>query len=469
MQTSPRFAAEGILHHEKLMKSTLMSDWRSKGCALLRLLRQLFNFKHYLKGHGMSSSSNSNQADLDEPLSGNEEPVDAKPCASNCGNSETDGVQRPMLASQRNWLAKIRAGDEASAVAYEYPFYSDVRFFNPFVDGLGPYQLFNAFPMQGDGSVAIAIVLREDLHDDNRWPGALPPATETNVESYHGGSTPEELAALCSLGLGIRLRAGDANRVFDSRDPRGRFLGYRQSIPMLIFNRERPVIPSAIIPPQLDNVRKRLSSIPDIEPQLFTELVRSARAYQDALWIAESEPHLAWLLLVSALEIAANARVSHSGSPEENLREYQSKLTKALESAGGQPLVAVVAEQLKNLFSATKKFMNFCKEFTPPPPDVRPSESLQVDWNWANLKKVLNTIYAHRSHALHAGIPFPAPMCRPPDEFEGKLSEKGVTSLAESTQGATWLPEDAPMSLNTFQYFVRASLLKWWDHISEQK
>ncbi|MDF8362389.1 hypothetical protein [Achromobacter anxifer] len=417
----------------------------------------------------MSSSSNNNQAASDKPLSGNEEAVDAKPSASSCGNSETDGVQRPMLASQRNWFAKIQAGDDAAIVAYEYPIYSDVQLRGEIFNGLGPYKILNALPLQRDGSVAIAAVLREDLHDDNRWPGALPPATKTNVESYHGGSTPEELAALCSLGLGIRLRAGDANRAFDSRDPRGRFLGYQQSVPMLIFNRERPVIPGAITRPQLDSVQKRLRSIPHINPQLFTELVRSARAYQDALWIAESEPHLAWLLLVSALEIAANARVSHSGSPEENLREYQSKLTKALEAAGGQPLVAAVAEQLKNLFSATKKFMNFCKEFTPPPPEARPSESLQVDWNWANLKKVLETIYAHRSHALHAGIPFPAPMCRPPDEFEGKFSEKGVTSLAESTQGATWLPKDAPMSLNTFQYFVRASLLKWWDHISEQK
>jgi len=33
-------------------------------------------------------------------------------------------------------------------------------------------------------------------------------------------------------------------------------------------------------------------------------LTRAARLYQDALWMIESEPSLAWLLLVSAIETA---------------------------------------------------------------------------------------------------------------------------------------------------------------------
>jgi hypothetical protein len=39
-----------------------------------------------------------------------------------------------------------------------------------------------------------------------------------------------------------------------------------------------------------------------MEPGDATALVRSARFYSDALWIAEAEPDLAWLFLVSALE-----------------------------------------------------------------------------------------------------------------------------------------------------------------------
>ncbi|QDD66653.1 hypothetical protein EJD96_22040 [Herbaspirillum seropedicae] len=380
-------------------------------------------------------------------------------------------VEIAPLSSQSNWLASMKA-TEKTLIAHEYPFYSDVNVISEISEGLGPYQLFNAVPMREDGRVAIAIVLRTELYEDNSWPGAAPRRIETNVDRYHGAGSAEELASLCSLGLGIRLRAGDSNRTFDPRDPRGRFHSHQWRLtPTLVFDRDRPIVPSAIANPSLDSMRKKLQSIPTIEPRLFTELVRSARAYQDALWIAESEPHLAWLLLVSALEIAANAHVAEAGSPESNLRELQPRLAATLESAGGEKLVAEVGEQLKHLYSATKKFLRFCEQFCPPPPAKRPSvEWMKVNWNWSNLKKILNKIYGHRSSALHAGIPFPAPMCRRPDKVGSEeFSERGVTALAESTLGATWTPDDAPMSLNTFQYFVRASLLKWWDHISMQK
>ncbi|WP_146128387.1 hypothetical protein [Burkholderia gladioli] len=420
----------------------------------------------------MADMDNSNQSESDMRLTGDEAPPGAKASLPSNVGSEQPRPEAGMLSLQCNWLAAMQAADKASTVAHEYPFYSDVQLTNEIVDGLGPYQLLNALPMRVDGSVSIAVVLRANSHENEAWPGAMPRELKTNVERYHGGAAPDELAALCSMGLGIRLRAGDANRTFDSRDPRGRFHAHQWRVtPTLIFDRTRPVVPSVVVQPSLDSVRKRLRAIPTIEPRLFTELVRSARAYQDALWIAESEPHLAWLLLVSALEIAANAHVSEAGSSEGNLREFQPKLTETLESAGGSALVAEVGEQLKHLYSATKKFMRFCEQFAPPPPDARPSvEYMRIDWKWTSLKKILNKIYAHRSSALHAGIPFPAPMCRRPDKFgEAEYSEKGVTALAEHTLGATWTPEDAPMSLNTFQYFVRTSLLKWWDHISTQK
>lgn len=413
----------------------------------------------------MLEAAGSNQSEDDKPILSNN--------ASVGDAAEGQGISPggDLLDSQYNWLASLAAAEKA-LVAHEYPFYSDVHVISEIDEGLGPYQLLNALPMREDGRVAIAIVLRVESYEDNSWPGAVPRAIKTNVARYHGAGSAEELASLCSLGLGIRLRAGDSNRTFDLRDPRGRFYAYQwRYTPTLVFDRNRPIVPSAIANPSLDGIRKHLQSIPTIEPRLFTELVRSARAYQDALWIAESEPHLAWLLLVSALEIAANAHVAEAGSPEENLREFQPKLTATLQSAGGDTLVAEVGEQLKHLYSATKKFIRFCEQFCPRPPEKRPSEVwMQVDWTWSNLKKILNKIYEHRSSALHAGIPFPAPMCRRPDKSgTADFSEKGVTSLAESTLGATWTPEDAPMSLNTFQYFVRASLLKWWDHISLQK
>lgn len=232
----------------------------------------------------MSDTGNSNQNETDEQLTGNEATRNAKASAPNNGGSEQPRPEGGMLPLQRNWLMATQAANEASTIAYEYPFYSDVQVVSEIVDGLGPYQLFNALPMQVDGSVSIAVILRENSYENEIWPGALHRALKTNVERYHGAAAPEELAALCSVGLGIRLRAGDANRRFDSRDPRGRFQAYQwRFTPTLIFDRKRPVVPSALTQPSLNSIRERLSYIPTIEPRLFTELVRSARAYQDVM------------------------------------------------------------------------------------------------------------------------------------------------------------------------------------------
>lgn len=374
------------------------------------------------------------------------------------------------LTLQSNWLAALDAAGKPGLEAFEYPLYSDVHVAGEIVEGLGPYKLLNALPLRADGSVAIAVILRATFYEVASWPGALPRTLKTNVDRYHGGTFADEFAALCSLSMGVRLKAGDANRRFGANDPMGRFQAHQSRVPpTLVLNRSRAIVPSAFATPPLASIGSRLRTIPFIEPRLLTELMRAARAYQDALWIAESEPNLAWLLLVSALEIAASAHVSDTGSAEGNLREYQPALAALLASKGGDELVAEVGGLLKNLYSATKKFMRFCEQFAPPPPDVRPNlDWMRIEWAWPKLKKVLAKVYEHRSHALHAGIPFPAPMCRAPERWgeEGAVSERAVTALAESTLGATWTPGDAPISLNTFQYFVRASLLLWWDHIS---
>lgn len=286
---------------------------------------------------------------------------------------------------------------------------------------------------------------------------------------YHGGSLADEFAALGSLCLGIRLKSGDANRHFDGDDPHGRFRAFQfQATPTLSVRPDRAIIP-APAHRSLDEIKDRLLTIPSLDSSLYTELVRAARSYQDALWIAESDPHLSWLLLVSAIEIAAGAHITLRGNPSENLQEFQPRLAKLVEESGGVDLLDGVAEQLKHLFSATKKFMLFCEEFTPQEPGIRPEHSYQrLEWSWLGLKPILKKVYDLRSRALHAGVPFPAPMCSRPDRHDPSSapSERAVTGLAQQTRGGQWLPEDAPITLHAFQHFVRGALLGWWDHIA---
>ena len=107
----------------------------------------------------------------------------------------------------------------------------------------------------------------------------------------------------------------------------------------------------------------------------------------------------------------------------------------------------------------------------PEPPEKRPTEYAQVNWSKSNLKKILNIIYKYRSIALHAGTPFPTPLCRPPDVTNKAevVSEKGCLGLAAHTMGGSWKSEDLPMTMNTFSYFVNEVLNSWWDSMVQQE
>lgn len=99
------------------------------------------------------------------------------------------------------------------------------------------------------------------------------------------------------------------------------------------------------------------------------------------------------------------------------------------------------------------------QEFAAGPPSVRPPEAFQVDWS--RIRRALTTIYDYRSLALHAGAPFPAPMCESPKEIEGMFSEIPL-GLATATADAVWTIADTPMLLATFEGLARSALLRWW-------
>jgi hypothetical protein len=66
--------------------------------------------------------------------------------------------------------------------------------------------------------------------------------------------------------------------------------------------------------------------------------------YQEALWAAESEPSMAWLLLVSALETAANEWQRSNGSPVERLQESKPELYAYLSGLSDDSILKTVAE-----------------------------------------------------------------------------------------------------------------------------
>jgi len=285
---------------------------------------------------------------------------------------------------------------------------------------------------------------------------------KTDAFHYHGGEMSDEIAALLSLSLGIRFKAGDITREFrPNGDPKGhpRYYFWGGN-PVLQYSFRGVMLPSCKVS-RCVNDAHLLQALPRLKPNDAIAVVKTARLYQDALWISESEPELAWLLFVSAVETAAGHWAKKKESSVERLNAFDTGLVNMLRQAGGDVLVNIVADAISDIVGSTKKFVDFLLSHLPPPPDVRPALFAQHPWDTNHFRESFKTIYAWRSKALHGGISFPLPMCEPPMKFENIFVEKPF-GLATSAKGAVWVAKDTPMLLHTFEYLVRNSLLKWW-------
>lgn len=371
----------------------------------------------------------------------------------------------PAPYSHRNWRA-FDAGERPSET-HEWPLFSDAWFTGELRD-IGPYSVLNVVALAPHGHARAALVLRGGLCAKER-------SDENSRDAYHGGHPPEEIAALLSLCTGVRLKAGGWMRRFAvDGDPLGDPMGFggqmewvlperRVRLPRTARTMNSPVGLSE------SNIADRLRTFAKLEPTTASVLVKSARLYQDALWLAEGEPHLAWLFLVSALETAADHWRHGERTPVEHLTEVRPKLVKILRKSGGDQLVSEVASELANVTGATRKFTEFILAFDPGPP---PGDRL-IPVDWSRLKKAVQLVYDWRSKALHGGTPFPAPMCDAPIiQGKGPIGYAGANpgaiaerpfGLAAGTGGAMWNNEETPMLLHVFEHITRGVLLGWWN------
>ncbi len=364
----------------------------------------------------------------------------------------------PPPRSWLNWQA-MTEGRQLLEI-FEVRFYSDAWFVAEAFN-LGPYDLLNTVPAVRAGrlyDLKPGIVLRSEWR---LLPEARVPM-ETNDDHYHGGSVFDELAALVSLLLDARIVTGPVDRSF-SRDgdplgvPRGHDATY---LPLLPTSHQAPQIPRLQAQRDLRDLAPFLS-YSRLSADDAAALVKSARLFQNALWIADSTPETAWLLLVSAIETAANHWDGDARLPEDRLALSYKSLINILRNAGVESLVPKVARTLKGVIGAESKFVGFMEAFMPPAPDRRPNFG-KVDFEPDAMRDAIKRIYKLRSRALHSGIPFPSPMCQPPGTWGGDEFDERPVGLATATLGASWKAEDTPMLLHMFAYLVRGSLMNWW-------
>lgn len=359
--------------------------------------------------------------------------------------------------SYENWHAANNK--QSSTIIYEYPLFTDAHLVgNHILSGLGPYQIINAVALPEFRQSRPSLVLRVASYVNN----VRLDTEKTDDERYHGGDLADEIASIISLSVGIRLKSGGINRIFNDIDPMGTPVsswGYTPD-PILPNISNPLIIPRVVGTHHLEGLTI-LATLPSLSPEDAVALIRAARLYQEAIWIAESTPELSWIMLVSAIETAANRWRTSKETPLERLRASKPKLEDILRKGGDDDFVSLVAEQIAPIMGATKKFIDFILEFLPPPPEQRPPELFQYSWTKQAVKKSMRKIYDYRSRALHGGTPFPAPMCLPPRGLTGELEEVPI-GYSTSTKGGVWLLKDTPMLIHVFEYIVQGSLLNWW-------
>src|SRR5206468_599315 len=101
----------------------------------------------------------------------------------------------------------------------------------------------------------------------------------------------DEIAAVASLFLGIRLKAGPVDREFPPEgDPFGRPIQYgSKAVPVLPPPAGRPQIPRLRGDRNLVDL-KVLENFPKRCAREANTLIKAARMYQQAMWVADSDP-----------------------------------------------------------------------------------------------------------------------------------------------------------------------------------
>lgn len=352
----------------------------------------------------------------------------------------------------QNWVQFLKGFSEEER--QEAMLYSDAEVSGSLLSGLGPYQVHNAMSAGREGArPALVLRMRFGLKID-------PDMTKTSDASFHGGDVFQEIAALLSLALGTRCRSGGLTRLWIDDDPAGIPIEQDHHPPYLARpSRSKPLLPRMTRLVQVTEGLSLLQVYPSIGVEDANALVRAARLYQQAVWIADADPNLAWILLVSAVETAAGRWSTEKWSHLELLHKSWPELAKLVAPLEGT-LRDAIAREVAPLSRSSWRFRSFMMEFAPGPPDERPPEPFQLDWT--ELPKHLASVYTYRSHALHTGKPFPEPMSDSPLFGSNEFPSEIPIGLSTYIHGATWIAKDLPMLLATFEHIVRGALQAWW-------
>jgi hypothetical protein len=268
--------------------------------------------------------------------------------------------------------------------------------------------------------------------DDKPWESA------TKKGYYHGGGIPSELISLASLFLRKRFILGSMVRSND--------------MPMLYSVKEwidKQLIENSCNLADLETLFKLVEYL---KPKYHQKFILAVKSYHTAIQVIEEKPDMAYLNLVSAIEV-----LCQKTEIKKQLYKVNSKLANLIKNIEDEEFKDEIENAVlqKERF-IKQKFQKFILEHI--------EESF---WNYEkrpqlgkikhdDLPKLLNNIYDQRSKTLHNGEPFPYYIYHSPT-----MGSELNPSLATTVGEKKWLRKDFIPYPHFFERLVRHVLINF--------
>lgn len=321
---------------------------------------------------------------------------------------------------------------------------------------IGPYKLF--FKSIAKNNVAQTLItIRAELYSNNKSKKEIEETLHFDANIGH------EVSALISLAIGVKIRYGGITRRISHpsitlSDPFGEpLLPESEWRPPLEVADLFPILPSTSGTKFADDLTV-LNNLINAKPAQYKAFINSARIYQDSLELADRDPNLSWILMVSALETAANIENLLLTEPITLFECAHPNLHEFLSEHKVPEILTEVAKTIAPTLKATNKFLSFCVKYLPDAPRDRPDEEKhRIEWTEESLKKCLGIVYNYRSVYLHTGKRFPSLMLEAPH----RSAEKPNVEMARNYRNREWKDKEVPITFDSFHYLCRGILINW--------
>lgn len=260
---------------------------------------------------------------------------------------------------------------------------------------------------------------------------------------YHGGGIADEIISLASLFLRRRLNLGQTVRMGDKPmmiDISSDNIGYKDN--SLIEGKS-----------DLKDLADYFNLVENLKPRLHLKFILATKFYHQALLVIESYPDIAYLNLISSIEVLC----VESNIGEVKISEVDKELAGYIEQIANVKLRKEIGDAiLKREHFIKRHFINFIMDNGDDEFWVSSDSSEFGKINKDDLPDILSRIYNQRSKTLHEGEPFPPDIFLPP--ADGVEIGPG---LSMKSRGKVWEKEDFIPYPHFFERLVRHVLINF--------